>query len=417
MNNSIDFLKEEYVGSSSLYWDSEELIPRPLEALLEAGPPPFLSKTYDFVEDPSTDEFVSWSRGNNSFIVWDPKKFAINLLPKYFKHSNFSSFVRQLNTYGFRKVNPDRWEFANEVFLRGQRHLLKNILRRKIQYSSFQTSNRSPGSCVTEGSLGLDAEIDRLSRNKQVLVMELVKLRQQQQKTLSYLKTMEQRLKRAEMEQKQTVSLLAKAIQNPTFLQQILQLLIQKKDPQGVTSNKRRRRILNHVSKIVGAEELVFHEGENSNIPTTGNVCFPELGQESEENGDKIDVGTGKFGNGDFYVKVEPQEYGDIPRFDDLELERLALSMQKRQLVMGEKSLERGECKPVDEGILEELITERVDEIETLCDEEDGDDLVEQLGLLVGKLKYKSVDERFWEELINEELDVIGTLGEKGRHA
>lgn len=100
MNRSIDSIKEEYVGSSSLlYWDNEELIPQPLEASLETGPPPFLSKTYDFVDDPNTNEIVSWSRGDNSFIVWDPHIFAMNLLPKYFKHNNFSSFVRQLNTY------------------------------------------------------------------------------------------------------------------------------------------------------------------------------------------------------------------------------------------------------------------------------------------------------------------------------
>lgn len=94
MNFSIDSIKEEYVGSSSkvLYWDNEALIPQPMDALIETGPPPFLSKTYDFVDDPSTNEIVSWSRGYNSFIVWDPQTFSMNL-PKYFKHNNFSSFV------------------------------------------------------------------------------------------------------------------------------------------------------------------------------------------------------------------------------------------------------------------------------------------------------------------------------------
>lgn len=94
-------------------------------------PAPFLTKTYQLVDDPTTNHIVSWGEDDTTFVVWRPPEFARDLLPNYFKHNNFSSFVRQLNTYGFRKIVPDRWEFANEFFKKGEKHLLCEIHRRK----------------------------------------------------------------------------------------------------------------------------------------------------------------------------------------------------------------------------------------------------------------------------------------------
>ncbi|XP_020877937.1 heat stress transcription factor A-1b isoform X2 [Arabidopsis lyrata subsp. lyrata] len=198
-------------------------IPPPVNSV-----PPFLSKTYDMVDDPLTNEVVSWSSGNNSFVVWSVPEFSKVLLPKYFKHNNFSSFVRQLNTYGFRKVDPDRWEFANEGFLRGQKQLLKNIVRRKpshVQQNQQQTQvqSSSVGACVEVGKFGIEEELERLKRDKNVLMQELVRLRQQQQATENQLQNVGQKVQVMEQRQQQMMSFLAKAVQSPGFLNQLVQ--------------------------------------------------------------------------------------------------------------------------------------------------------------------------------------------------
>lgn len=195
-------------------------------------PPPFLTKTYDLVDDPSTDSIVSWGPDGTSFVVWKPPEFARDLLPKHFKHNNFSSFVRQLNTYGFRKVDPDRWEFANEHFIRGRRDVLREIHRRKPAGSSEPKSTTQAqqnfsvvaagGPAIEVGNYGgFQDEIEALKRDKNVLMLELVRLRQQQQANETMIRDMQSRMDVTEQRQQTLINFFATALKNPTILQRL----------------------------------------------------------------------------------------------------------------------------------------------------------------------------------------------------
>ena len=48
------------------------------------------------LEDDNTDIFNFFQNGQ-SFLVLDEQRFAKEILPKYLKHNNMASFVRQLN--------------------------------------------------------------------------------------------------------------------------------------------------------------------------------------------------------------------------------------------------------------------------------------------------------------------------------
>ncbi|CAK9321486.1 unnamed protein product [Citrullus colocynthis] len=261
-------------GLASGSGNSQPTVPAPITN--SNAPPPFLSKTYDMVDDPATDAVVSWSPTNNSFVVWNPPEFARDLLPKYFKHNNFSSFVRQLNTYGFRKVDPDRWEFANEGFLRGQKHLLKSITRRKPVHGHSQQQpqqshgqSSSVGACVEVGKFGLEEEVERLKRDKNVLMQELVRLRQQQQTTDNQLQTMVQRLQGMEQRQQQMMSFLAKAVQSPGFLAQFVQQ--QNESTRRISEANKKRRL----------KQDGIAESEHSTVPDGQIVKYQPLMNEA----------------------------------------------------------------------------------------------------------------------------------------
>lgn len=91
------------------------------------------------------------------------------------------------------------------------------------------------------GKFGLEEEVERLKRDKNVLMQELVRLRQQQQSTDNQLQTMVQRLQGMEQRQQQMMSFLAKAVQSPGFLAQFVQQ--QNESNRRITEANKKRRL------------------------------------------------------------------------------------------------------------------------------------------------------------------------------
>ncbi|CUA70665.1 Heat shock factor protein [Rhizoctonia solani] len=103
----------------------------------------FVTKLFQMINDPKSASFIAWNEHGTSFIVQSVGEFSRSILGSHFKHSNFSSFVRQLNMYGFHKVNKtprsqrtsqdnQTWEFSHPKFLKGRVDLLDQIKRKAL---------------------------------------------------------------------------------------------------------------------------------------------------------------------------------------------------------------------------------------------------------------------------------------------
>ncbi|CAL0320288.1 unnamed protein product [Lupinus luteus] len=177
----------------------------------------FVVKTFEIVENPESNEIVSWNETRDSFVVWDVQSFSRNILPTYFRHNNFSSFIRQLHFYGFRKVDSERCEFANEGFKGGMKHLLNNITSKRPKFTKLHKGS----SKLIDPNL--KDEVEQLKKDNDFLRVEIVKLRQKNENLDNEVSNFRERIRRAELNRNRMIHFIARMDKMKTLVDMLQQ--------------------------------------------------------------------------------------------------------------------------------------------------------------------------------------------------
>jgi HSF-type DNA-binding len=154
------------------------------------GPTSFIKKTYKILNEGKFQNIISWNDDGNSFIIKDLESFTNSVLPSYFKHKNFASFVRQLNMYDFHKLKENSLEFVHPLFQRNNISLLKEIHRKNIENPSSKSNNITVSDRIEkflsqQNQLQdllnkLERDYDIISEQNQILIQELIRSKQRE---------------------------------------------------------------------------------------------------------------------------------------------------------------------------------------------------------------------------------------------
>lgn len=85
----------------------------------------FAQKLYNILESPLHIDIIKWLPGGNSWIILDKERFATEILPSFFKQSQFTSFTRKLSRWKFQRVSrgPYIGAYHHQYFKKDKKYL------------------------------------------------------------------------------------------------------------------------------------------------------------------------------------------------------------------------------------------------------------------------------------------------------
>lgn len=109
---------------------------------------PFPEKLHTMLDNVDDPSIVGWLPHGRAFLVRRPSDFTAQIMQKYFRQTKLTSFQRQLNLYGFRRLTQgaDAGAYYHELFLRGRPQLCLRMQRQKIK----GTGHKQPADVQTE---------------------------------------------------------------------------------------------------------------------------------------------------------------------------------------------------------------------------------------------------------------------------
>jgi hypothetical protein len=117
--------------------------------------PKFLTKIHDILDNNDYPQALQWNREGSAMLIHSSTELE-KILPCVFKHKNVTSFIRQLNLYGFKKMksNTSQHAYYHEFFKSTKTNLLQFIKRKKDEVAE----DYSP---LTGGNSGTEEEAER----------------------------------------------------------------------------------------------------------------------------------------------------------------------------------------------------------------------------------------------------------------